>query len=613
MSSTLHSPDAYATATCAECLLEQTLGAHFELAIETTPIAYFDFCVSCAKAAGGYQALYRKHRRNERINHALADKAAPPKVVDSSPLEPSSIAERELARRELARRRLVVYISQFFKDYKAGWVHHDICRRLEKFVQDVEQGLSPRLILTVPPRHGKSLILSDLFVSWALGKHPMWEIISASYAIALPIKFSRNIRDRLRDPQHHALFPECKLRADTQGVEEWRLTAGGGYRAAGVGVGVTGMGAHIAIVDDPFKDDQEAQSETIRSTVKDWFTSTLSTRLAPGGGILIIQTRWHDDDLAGYCIRMREELLASGAPSSQIDDWEVVSYPAIALHDEYLFPDGEIRHAPDEVPDGARLLRPAGEALHPARYPLDDLLRIKNRMPPRQWNALYQQDPVPDDGDYFAKDMFRYVQGLPGLKSEYTYVMAWDLAIGEKQQNDWTVGVVMAYNADGDVFLVDMVRGRFGTQQIVGLFCDMIQKWDVQRCGMEHGHIKMTLWPLVVDEMRKRRITCSIDEDLKPIKDKMTRARPLQSLFQTGRVYFLSGLRFTERVEAELLRFPSGTNDDIVDALAWVALMCRRIPRPKFTHARGKKQAAKSWKTALKAAKAPTGKSYMTA
>lgn len=569
---------------------------------EAAPVRFFDFCIACVDKYG-LEPLYEKFPRDvtpEVRDFVLKGGAQKIAEADKQAAKQSELARRDIAQRELARRHMIPFVRRFMPSYKIGWVHHDLCRRLERFVEQIEQGLSPRLIIAMPPRAGKSLLASDYFPSWALGKHPEWEVISTSYAVSLPTNFSRNIRDRLRDPVYTAVFPGTQLREDSQGVEQWRLTAGGGLRAAGVGGGITGMGANILIIDDPFADDEEAQSENNRQKVKDWFTSTAMTRLAPENGVLIIATRWHDDDLSGHCLTLREELLEQGVPTEEIDDWELISYPALAEADEYLFADGSIQRGPAYVPEDARLLRREGEALHPERYSASALRRKKNTMPPRQWNAMYQQNPVPDDGEFFSKDMFRFESFLPGTRDEYTFISSWDVAIGEKRRNDWTVGSVLALDMDNCIHVVDMVRGRLGTMELVNAVCDMIEKWGVSIFGMEHGQIKMTLWPLILEEMRRRKIACVIDDELKPITDKEVRAQPLRGLMQTGRVIFPSPSTapWVERAIGEMLRFPAGQNDDIVDSLAWGAHMFKRAPRPRNVQVE-KKLSEESWKERL--------------
>lgn len=547
-------------------------------------LKFFEFCRTCEDQIG-YDKLYEQHAKT--ADPELMREAA--KNASKKIAEEERAAEREkqlllkdLADRELSRRHIIPFVKRFMPHYHTGWVHHDICSRLERFVEAVERGESPRLILALPPRAGKSILGSDFLPSWILGKHPEWEIIAASHTVTLSMDFSRKIRTRLSDPTYTAVFPECGLSKDNSGAEQWRTTAGGGYRAAGVGTGILGMGAHVAIVDDPFKDADDAYSELNREKVRTWFNTTLMTRLAPGGGCLIIAQRWHDDDLTGYTLQQRKELLEEGATIAEIDDWQLVNYPALAEGDEYLMPDGAIAVAPVLVPEEARLLRRKGEALHPQRYDEKALKRIRSRMPPAQWNALYQQNPVPDDGDFFTKDMFRFQQNLEGTRDEFVFLTAWDVAIGEKRRNDWSVGIVVAADAYNNMHVVDMVRGRFGTYELVTAACDLIEKWDCAQFGMEHGQIKMTLWPLIRDEMRERKIACTINDDLKPFTDKEVRAQPLRGLMQTGRVTFPSPqlTPWVETAQHEMLRFPTGTHDDIVDALAWAARLFLKAPRP---------------------------------
>lgn len=591
------------SALCPSCGQEKPL-REFKEALKGPPIRLLDFCAECVQTHG-LAKLYRAgHEGVDPDMHRFMvaeGNATKLERAEKQEVKATEEARKELAARELSRRMLLPFVMRFFPDYQPGWVHQDICRRLEQFVRDVEAKKSPRLILTVPPRHGKSTLVSDMFPSWVLGNHPEWELIASSYAVSLPMRFSRNIRDRLRDPAYRAVFPDTELRADAAAAEEWRLTRGGGYRAAGVGGGITGMGAHILLVDDPVKDAAEANSETIRENTKSWFNMAAYSRLAPGGGVLLVMTRWHDDDLVGHVLAQMREQLESGMEPETIDMWELINYPAIATSDEYLMADGSIQQ--DVAPahrKGARLLRRQGEALHPDRYDINKLLRIKNRYAPQEWSALYQQDPVPDDGAFFSKDMMRTYAFLPGTRDQYTYITAWDVAIGEKKRNDWTVGVVCALNADGEIFVVDMVRGRFSTMEIVNHVCDQIERYDCQVFGMEHGQIKMTLWPLILEEMRKRRLTCSINDDLKPVTDKENRATPLRGLMQQGRVYFpvMAHAPWVEKVSGELLRFPSGTHDDIVDALAWAARMYRVAPRPQLSDASDQRK-VKSWRDEL--------------
>lgn len=599
---------------CLECRLPVALN-HFRVFSHVPQLRFYDFCTSC-ETTFGVKPLYEKYgnrttkvvreyvlnRKTDPVNNALNAQATNLKVELS----------REMATRELSQRRLVFFIKRLFPQYNPGWVHNDICRRLEKFMHDVELGLSPRLVLNVPPRHGKSAIASDYFPSWVLGHHPEWDIISTSYALQLSADFSKNIRARIKDDAvYKAIFPKVKLTADSQAVEAWRTTAGGHYVAAGAGGPILGKGAHVFIIDDPHKNDEEANSPVLREKINKWYTSTARTRLHPGGGMLIIQQRWHDDDLTGHQLNTQKELLEQGVPPEEIDNWEVVSYPAIAEQDEYLALNGDIlRDPPPEMMEGLRLLRRKGDALHPARYPIQSLLRQKNVSPKEEWAALFQQNPVPDDGDFFTRSDLKFVKDLPGKPTDYTYFSAWDLAIGEKQTNDWTVGVVGAVNMEGDLFVVDMIRARMGTRQIIEAVLSFETRYNLYSLGMEDGQIKKTLWPLIAEALHKKRSHVSIDETLKPVTDKMVRANPLRALTQHGRVYFLDQ-PFAHKAVDEMLRFPKGTHDDIVDALAWLARMSKSVPLPQVRGAKGKKR--KSWKDKLRAGSKSGPNSYMTA
>ena len=600
---------------CAACKTEQTLG-NFRV-LRKSPLTYVDFCVSC-EAAAGTISLYRDRNlfaatdlRARDIILSGMDVGAV--LAENAAADAREEKRREFARRELSRKYLLFYTKQFNPNYMAGWVHKDVARRLEKFVRDVEEKLSPRLMIFMPPRHGKSTLASQELPSWVLGKHSDWEIISASYAITLPVGFSRIIKDRIDSLEYEAIFPGTRLRPDARGVEEWLTTRRGRYRAVGVGGGITGTGAEILIIDDPIKDYQEAQSEIIREAAYNWYTSTARTRLSPGGGVLIIQTRWHDGDLSGRLLSDRAMLLEAGVDSDEIDDWEVVSYPALAEYDEWMFPDSTIHVGPDpqEIPPEAKRLRTKEEALHPQRYSSLELRRMRNTMPSVQWNALYQQNPVPETGEYFTKDMFRQFNGLPGAEDEYAYFMAWDLAIGEKSSNDWTVGTVAAYHYSGNLYLMDMVRARMNVHAIIAAMIDMARKWPLmQVMGIEQGQIYKTMAPLVKEAMVREKVRFSLTEELKPVTDKLMRARPLQQKMQMGFIQFPSNQPWVSLVEREMLRFPNGTNDDIVDSLAWLARMAMVISPPKPQSLKpGHKR--KSWKEQLTATSGSS--SFMTA
>ena len=490
-------------------------------------------------------------------------------------------AEQELAKRILARKRLLPFVEKFNADYQAGWVHKDICKRLEKFSEDVAQGNSPRLMLFMPPRHGKSTLASVAFPAWHLGKNPQHEFISCSYSGSLAMSFSRKVRQLVREPNYKYIFEKTKLDKDSQSIESWLTTQGGGYVAAGVGGGITGKGANILLIDDPVKNREDAESENNREATWDWYTSTAYTRLSPGGGILVILTRWHDDDLAGKLLTASEE----GA-----DQWEVVKYPAIAEENETY--------------------RKQGEALHPERYNLESLEMIQRAIGPRDWTALYQQNPVSDEGDYFNRDMVRYYEPDEIDYERLRYYTAWDLAIGQRDRNDFSVGVTVGIDEYDNMYVVDVIRGKYDGFELVEKILDFYEQWRPGIVGIERGHIEMAIGPFLEKRVAERRLHSAYFKDLKVgRRDKEARARAIQGRMQQGKVYFPQDATWTGSMVAELLRFPNGVHDDQVDALAWVGLMMTEFA--SFYEA---PEHVPSWRDKLRyIAKGPKKKTAMSA
>jgi hypothetical protein len=423
------------------------------------------------------KAATAERKANERKLDAERDlEAARKAAAERRELTQQDLVKRELASRALARKHLIPYILRRMPAYQAGWVHKDIAQRLERFSEQVANGESPRLMLQMPPRTGKSQAASIFFPAWHLGKFPNHEIITCSYSGALAMGFSRKVRTELRDPDYGLIF-DTKLDPDNQNAEGWMTTKGGGFTPSGVGGAITGKGANLLLVDDPVKNAEEAESQTVRQAVKDWYSSTAYTRLAPGGGVLVIQTRWHEDDLSGW--------LESQAESGEGDTFEIVRYPAIAIEDErYRF---------------------KGEALHPERYDEQALARIQKAVGPRVWDALYQQQPTSEDGGYFTSDMIRwYEEGE--LPEDLVYYTAWDFAIGKKERNDFTVGITVGVDEHENIWLVGLTRGRMDTFEMADAILDTFERYGERLVGMEKGHISMALGPYLEQRIKERRL-----------------------------------------------------------------------------------------------------------
>jgi len=302
-------------------------------------------------------------------------------------------------------------------------------------------------------------------------------------------------------------------------------------------------------------------------------------------GLVTHNTWWHDDDLAGRL----QTLMKNAGDDEYVDQFEVIKYPAIAEADEYLNEDTDLIDYDVEPQPWHTLLRKKGEALHPDRYDLEKLYRIKSQNKGgRWWSALYQQNPVPDDGGYFTKDQFRSAPP-PSLKLSNAFI-AWDFAISEKKQNDYTVGTVALQDYDDVLHVVDQVRFKSGDAFfIVEAILNLASKWHNSSLvvGFEDGQIYRAIEALLKKRMRERGFYPATVV-LKPITDKLARGRALQGRMQQGMVSFASGAPWADSLRTEMLRFPAGAHDDQVDSLSWAAQLAvgreaPRRPTPKKT------------------------------
>lgn len=438
----------------------------------------------------------------------------------------SSLAELETLKRELearqARKSLLAFTEFTNPQYQRARHHELIAAKLEA----VERGEIDRLMIFMPPRHGKSELASKRFPAWCLGRKPTRQIIAASYNSDLANDFGRNVRNIVAEPEFGQVFPSVTLAPDSQAANRMNTNKGGAYVAAGVGTAVTGRGAHIALIDDPFKDREEADSERRRDVVWDWYRSTLFTRLMPGGAVVVILTRWHEDDLAGRLLEQEGDKKDGG-------QWDVLSMPAI---------------------------NEQGQALWPEWYDIPALERIKATIGPREWSALYQQRPQPDEGTFFKREWFKTSGPLP---SEMRFYGTSDYAVTDGG-GDFTVHRVWGIDRAGDVHRVAGWRGQTASDEWIERKLDLVAKWKPLCWFGEGGVIQKAIEPMLRRRMRERNVHCRL-EWLPSVADKPTRARSFQAMAATGRVYFEPGADISE-----FLVFPAGKNDDDVDTASLI-------------------------------------------
>lgn len=362
------------------------------------------------------------------------------------------------------------------------------------------------------------------------------------------------------------------------------------------------------ILDDLVKDQEAADSPTIRENTWEWYISTAHSRLAPGGGVLGIMTWWSEDDWAG---RIQEAMKGEG------EKFEIVRYPAINEEgDEYILTDDRIVEIPPNspVPEGARMTRPHGTALHPERYTTEALKRKKLNYKAagmiRMWNALYQQNPTPDSGIYFTKDLFRRYAHAPNRRGRTVY-QAWDFAITEGAQNDYTVCATILQDEFDNLYVIDIFRFKSDDgNAIVEHMIDQYVMWGVDYLGMEDGQIWKAIRSQFERRCQERKVYPSF-EVLQPLTDKLVRANPLKGRMQLGKVYWPEDGAFpwVEPCVRELIVFPNGKHDDQVDAVAWAVRMTlnHAAPRDPAPKPRG----PESWKTRLAREIAGAGGGHM--
>src|SRR5579863_55111 len=422
----------------------------------------------------------------------------------------------------LARRDLTVYATAMWPSFEAPAHIRLIADKLEA----VEQGTIRRLMLFLPPRHGKSLLSTQFLPAWYLGRHPDRFVISASYGQDLADDFGRKVRNLIADPLHAALFPECRLSGDSASMRRFGLTAGGSYYAAGRGGPITGRGAHLLLVDDPLKDADEARSETIRGGLHEWYGSVAYPRLQPGASIIVVQTRWHMDDLAGWLLREHVE-----------EGWDVVSLPAIAECD------GDFRHE--------------GEALWPEAYPLTVLEQIRQAVGSAAWASLYQQRPAAAEGAVFKRAWFEQRYTVPPKFSRI--VQSWDCAFKTGRENDFSVCSTWGA-AENGFYLLHGWRARVEFPELKRRLVELVREWNPTAILVEDAASGQSL----VQELRSTALPIL---PIKPDGDKVSRASAVTPLIESGRVYLPESANWLTDFLDELAAFPVGVHDDCVDSM----------------------------------------------
>lgn len=445
------------------------------------------------------------------------------------------------------------------------WVPHDHLLELDQALLRVAAGDVTRLIVTMPPRMGKSELISRYFPAWYLGRFPDRQVMLASYEAGFAATWGAKARNVLEEHGRSLFGVDVSDR--TSAKDRWEIDGHQGVMVtAGVGSALTGMGAHLLLVDDPVKNAEHAQSKTRRDAAWDWWLSTARTRLMPAahgqpaGATVVVMTRWHEDDLVGRMIEHQDDG----------DRWHVLNLPALAEDDDALG-------------------RAPGEALCPAMFNESALEATRKALGAYWWASLYQQRPAPAEGLLFKDEHFRYWspaksddgqervmlhklddQAHPVDRHRLSVFQVVDVAASSKTTADFTVVTTFGRTPDGDLLVLDLARRRFDLLDVPG-FVD----------GEHAKHGRPPLWVEdfghgfgIVQALRRRGIAV---HGAKPIGDKVTRAMDAVARYEAREVFHPRTAPWLDDFEAELKAFPSGANDDQVDTIAYAAIVLPKV------------------------------------
>lgn len=441
-----------------------------------------------------------------------------------------------------------MFLAYISHNYEAEWFHREIARRC----MAVLKGDIKKLMIFIPPQHGKSLCISQGFPAWALGRNPDLKIVGCSYSADLASQFSRSIQRIIDSDDYKAIFPDTRLNGagSHKPAKGWirkldtfeMVGRSGFYKAVGVGGGLTGTPVDIAIIDDPIKDAQEAYSATYRSRVWEWYNSVLTTRLHNDSRQIFIMTRWHEDDLAGRILK------------AEPDAWNVLSIPAICEEEG----DGDL-HSP----------RHAGDCLWPEKHSLQKLLSQKARAP-REFSALYQQHPSIEGGNIVKRDWFQHItladfKFLRGNEPMHFYL---DTAYNKKKKNtdNDPSGILSACKIRGNIYIVHAQQVWKEMPDLLRFLPEYMLSHDAS------SESRLCVEPkangVSVVQMLRETTALNVKETPTPTEDKEVRLRVVSPRIECGRVFIVEG-NWNEDFFNEVCGFPAMPHDEFVDILGY--------------------------------------------
>lgn len=452
------------------------------------------------------------------------------------------------------RNDLLSYCIGMYPGFIVSEFAESVCRE----IQDVMEGKNDRLILVAPPRHGKSLVTSELAPAWFMGKFPDRKIIGASHTATLAADFGGKVRDHIADPLHTEVFGRAgSLNPKKAATDNFRTNLGGEYFSVGVGGTPIGKGADVYIIDDPIRNRKDVESPQQREDLKSWYSSSVLTRLEGQAAVILMHQRWHEDDLAGYLLREYED-----------DGWRVVYFPAVIECEE----DHNLDY----------LSRPLGEesSLVPELHSYNKLMRLKKNMLPRDWLSMYQGQPRASEGDEFTKEMLlRYEQEpFAVAQGQNTYIIV-DPADSQNKLADYTAMSVISLGQDGNFYIVDMIRERLDLAGRASKLIDLHRQWRPLAVGYESYGASADIQHIEhiqgLENYRFPIIKISNKAKLK----KEERIRRMIPDMMNGRWYAPDRLNKVDKdgkiydpiedmINEEMIPFPVGKFDDCLDSVS---------------------------------------------
>lgn len=458
----------------------------------------------------------------------------------SDELRNESLEEQELVVYQ-AKRSLIDFSIAIDPSYQDTWFHEALATVLESALAKVERGEDVRVIVEAPPRHGKSEISTKKFASWALGKHPDWPIIVGSYSSDLAVKFGQETRDIMQSSRYQRIF-DTRLSDDTKAKGYWKTDEGGSYMAAGAGGSFTGKGFKIGIIDDVFKDRKEADSKVIRDTRWDWYRSTFYTRQEGNSAIIIINTRWHTDDLVGRLLAQQKRDEQDG--EDNYDKWTVISFPAIATRDEDY--------------------RKQGDALWPDKFPIEKLKKTEKAIGPYEFAALYQATPITSENQEFKQEWFKY-RTWHEVEILNTRKFATIDPGGKELENDQT-GITRNYVDKENNWNIKSIGVHFDAAELIK-YIFRLHDEGFELIGIEETVYLKAIKPFFDEECRKLNKFPNIEPLKHGGRNKEVRIRGVIPRYSSGSVFHIEGE--CSDLEGEMAVFPKGANDDVLDSLAY--------------------------------------------